>query len=284
MNENPTLSQFLTGLVRIWFAERISQLAAGLAYFGIFSLAPIVYIAFTVAGLFIDATFLMERGLSRLKTALGTDVADVIRDLVEALNQTTSAGSALLSVVSSLTLLYAASRFFVQLKFALNRIWRVPPPKRGQVQAFIIRRMLSFLMVLVLGLVLVTVAILNLIGAWLDSMLDIEILDTRLFVPAFVLVNTMVFALLYKVLPEVRVPWRSVWLAAGIASLLITLGGTLVVWLLGSGRIGSGLTAAGAYAVILLLIYYATQIFLFGAILSREYSRWHERRYGPRHA
>ncbi len=272
MNDAPRFSEFLKGLYRVWITERPNQLAAGLAYFGMFSFAPMIYISFVVAGIFLDAASLMDQVFARLDAALGSEVAALILDMVEALDQPTDTGSILLSVVGFLALLYAASSFFFQLQFALNRIWRVPAPERGQTGAFIRQRLFSFLVVIALGLILVALALVNIIGTWLGSWLGIGILEARIGIPAFVIAAALVFALLYKVLPDADISWRSVWLGAAIAALLVTLGGALVIWLLGLGKINTGVAAAGAFIVVMLLIYFIAQIFLFGAIISREYA------------
>ena len=120
MSEAPKASDFFKGVLHIWSIERPNQLAAGLAYFGMFSFAPIIYIAFVVAGLFLDSTSLMEDVFARLEETLGSEVAAVVQDMVEALDQPADAGSVLLSVVSFIVLLYAASSFFYQLQYALK--------------------------------------------------------------------------------------------------------------------------------------------------------------------
>lgn len=272
MSDKPPLSAFAKDLYRIWITERPNQLAAALAYFGMFSFAPVILIAFAVAGFFLDAASLMDQIFARLEGALGSEVTELILDMVSALDQPTDTGSILLSVVSFLALLYAASSFFFQLQFALNRIWNVPPPQRGQTQTFIRQRLFSFLVVIALGLVLVALALVNIIGTWLESWLGLGIFDARLGIPAFVIAATLVFAVLYKVLPDTEISWRSVWLGAAVASALVTLGGALLIWLLGLGKINTGVAAAGAFILILLLIYFIAQIFLLGAIISREYA------------
>lgn len=278
MNGAPKFTDFLKGLYQIWITERPNQLAAGLAYFGMFSFAPVIFIAFAVAGLFLDAATLEDRIFGRVEEAFGPEVTALVQDMVAALDQPADAGSILLTVVSFAALLYAASSFFFQLQFALNRIWNVPPPERGQTGAFIRQRLFSFLFVVALGLLLVALALLNFIGTWLDATLNLEIFDARLGIPALLIVATLVFAVLYKVLPDADISWRSAWLGAGIASVLMTVGGALVIWLLSLGRINTGVAAAGAFILILLLIYFIAQIFLLGAIISKEYASWSELR------
>jgi len=276
MSETPKSSEFLKGVIRVWSVERPNQLAAGLAYFGMFSFAPLIYIAFVVAGLVLDSASLMENVFTRLEETLGSEVAALVRSMVEALDQPADAGSVLLSVVTFLVLLYAASSFFYQLQYALNRVWGVQPPVKGGTLTFIRHRVLSFLIVLALGFILIAVAFVNIIGTWLNSLLGLGVFDSKLAIPAFVIVATLVFAVLYKVLPDAETSWRSVWLGAGIASAMVTIGGALVVWLLGLGRLDTGAAAAGAFILVLLLIYYVAQIFLLGAIVSREYASWRE--------
>ncbi len=274
MSEAPKASDFLKGVIRVWSVERPNQLAAGLAYFGMFSFAPLIYIAFVVAGLVLDSASLMENVFTRLEETLGSEVAALVRSMVEALDQPADAGSVLLSVVTFLVLLYAASSFFYQLQYALNRVWGVRPPEKGGTLTFIRHRVLSFLIVIALGFILIALAFVSIMGTWLDSLLSLGVFDARLGVPAFVIVATFVFAVLYKVLPDAETSWRSVWLGAGISSAMVTIGGALVIWLLGLGRLNTGAAAAGAFILVLLLIYYIAQIFLLGAIISREHASW----------
>ncbi len=276
MSEAPKFSDFIKGVIRVWSVERPNQLAAGLAYFGMFSFAPLIYIAFVVAGLVLDSASLMENVFTRLEETLGSEVAALVRSMVEALDQPADAGSVLLSVVTFLVLLYAASSFFYQLQYALNRVWGVRPPEKGGTLTFIRHRLLSFLIVIALGFILIALALVSIVGTWLDSLLSLGVFDARLGVPAFVIVATFVFAVLYKVLPDAETSWRSVWLGAGISSAMVTIGGALVIWLLGLGKLNTGAAAAGAFILVLLLIYYIAQIFLLGAIISREYASWSE--------
>ena len=276
MSEAPNAIVFLKGVYRVWAIERPNQLAAGLAYFGMFSFAPVIYIAFIVAGFFLDSASLMENVLARIEEALGSEVAALVRDMVGAIDQPADAGSVLLSVVTFLILLYAASGFFYQLQYALNRVWGVQPREKGGTVTFIRHRVLSFLIVIALGFILVALAFVNVIGTWLNTFLGLGVFDARLGVPAFVIVATLVFAVLYKVLPDAETSWRSVLVGAGIGSAMVTIGGALVIWLLGLGRLNSGAAAAGAFILVLLLIYYIAQIFLLGAIISREFASWSE--------
>lgn len=133
------------------------------------------------------------------------DVVALVRDMIEAIDRPTDSGSLLLTIVALLALLYSASSFFFQLRYALNRIWGVLPQASSQTKAVIRHRLLSFLVVLALGLVLVAVALVVVVGAWLDSWLELGLLDAQLGLPAFVLATAFVFAVFYKVLPDADV-------------------------------------------------------------------------------
>ncbi len=273
MSDKPPISAFAKDLYRIWITERPNQLAAALAYFGMFSFAPAISIAFAVAGIFLDQLALQVRIFERLEASFGPELIEFIQASLAVVEAPAEAGSVILSVVSFVALLLAASAFFFQLQFSLNTIWKVPQPERGATRVLIRQRLFSFLLVLAVGLALVVLALVNVLGGWLESLLGLTILDARWSLPTFVLFLTLAFALLYKLLPDKKIAWRDVLIGAATGASLVTLGGALVIWLLGLGRINSALEAAGSFVIILIGIYYVAQIFLFGAVIAREYAR-----------
>lgn len=267
---------FLRKLYNIWISERPSQLAASLAYCGMFSFAPVIYIGYLVAGLFIDQLEATERMYQRMEALLGPETAGFIQGAVSAIGQADRSGTLLGSLVSFIALLAAASGLFFQLQYALNKIWRVPPPERGQTGAFIRQRLFSFIMVLGVGLLLILATLTNLIVGWLGSWLEVLF---EVSVPSLILTGlgslallTLAFALLYKVLPDVEIDWRDVWAGSLAAALLVVLFALLLGLFFTSGAIGSAFEAAGAFAVLLIGIYYVAQIFLFGAVFCRIYA------------
>ena len=272
MNKSPTLLDFVKELYRIWVAERPSQLAAALAYYGVFSFAPVIFIAFAVAGVFIDELAMIHQVFERIGNVLGPEAAQLLQDNVETISQTTSGGSPLISLISFLALLFAASGLFFQLQYALNTIWNVPPPAKGETLVLIRQRLFSFVMAIGVGLLLVITTLVNVLLAWFGSFIPIERSVPISNLVALMGLITLSFALIYKVLPDVDIAWRDVWIGAAVTALLVTLGGLLVGLYLGSGRIGSALEAAGTFAVILIGIYYIAQIFLFGAVFTRVYA------------
>jgi membrane protein len=244
MNKSPTFLGFVKELYRIWVAERPGQLAAALAYYGVFAFAPVIFIAFAVAGVFIDNLAMSHKVFEQIGNVLGPEAAQLLQDNVETISQTTSGGSPLISL---------------------------PPPAKGETLVLIRQRLFSFVMAIGVGLLLVLATLVNVLLAWFGSFMPIEPSVPISNLIAFVGLVTLSFALIYKVLPDVDIAC-DVWIGAAVTALLVTLGGLLVGLFVGNGRIGSALEAAGTFAVILIGIYYAAQIFMFGAVLTRVYA------------
>ena len=276
-NRSPAGVDFIKEIYSIWIAERPTQLAAALAYFGLFSFAPVIYVTFTIAGFFIDQVALMERFITSLEAALGPNVTQFVQDMLAGLSQDKTGGSFLVSLISFLALLLAASGVFFQIQFALNTVWKVPTPTQGATLRMIRQRLFSFLIVIAIGLLLVAAVVLgflvNLIGSISILRLDFQPLLTII---TFFILASLSFGLLYKILPDVKVAWRDIWVGAAAAGGLITLGGWLILFFLSHTSLSSALEATGSFIVLLTGFYYFAQIFLFGAILSRLYAQ----RYG----
>ena len=270
------LKQFLKEVYNIWITERPNHLAAALAYFGMFSFAPVIFIAFSVVGLVADKIDAANQFYQRLTSILGKDVVALIQDSMTSLSNTSNGGSILLSIISFLALLYAASGVFYQLQFSLNTIWRVPPPQKGQTMNFIRQRLFSFVIVIGIGLLGIFAIFVNLLLAWFGSLLErlLGIGGSTIFLTGasiFVLV-AISFALFYKFLPGTKVAWGDVWLGAVIAAVLILVAVTLVGLFFQYSSLNSALQAAGAFTVLLIVFNYIAQIFLLGAVSCRVYA------------
>jgi membrane protein len=267
------MRKYFTDIYNIWISERPNNLAAALAYYGMFSFAPVIYLAFRFAGRFINQIAIADQFAIKLETLLGPETAALVQDLVQAVSESHTSSSVLFSLISLLALYFAASGLFFQLQYALNTIWKVPPPQKGQTQLFIRKRLFSFLMVIGVGLLLVAAALINVILAWFGSLLEtyFGFGNSQAILTWFGTLGLIVisFALLYKVLPDVRIAWRNVWGGASTAALLVMIAGSLATIYFSLGNIGSAFQAAGAFAVILIAIYYIAQIFLLGAIITR---------------
>lgn len=270
------VKQFVKELYTIWIAERPTQLAAALAYYSMFSFAPIIFVVVSIVELFIQEIDPASQLFQRLEATFGGEVSTLVREAVTALSKTPSSSSILVSVISFLALLFAASGLFFQLQYSLNIIWRVPPPQKGQTMTFIRQRLFAFLIVIGFGLIWVLAVFANLLLAWFGSLLETLLglggnllLAGRLVAPVLMI---LVVALIYKILPDTKITWRDVWLGAVISTTLILAALILVGLFFQVSSLSSAFQASGAFAVLLVGFYYVAQIFLLGAVCCRVYA------------
>ncbi len=270
-----TILNFAKDLYNIWITERPNMLSAALAYFGMFSFAPVIYIALVVAGFFINQLPVANNIYQRLENTLGADMAEYIQNAVYGLaNATTNtAGSSFwTSAIAFFALFLAASGLFFQLQYALNTVWRVPPPNKNETTTMLKQRLFSFVMVIGVGLLLVAITLVSIILTWLDTLIQVLADMPYLNTLSLLGFTTLFLALIYKILPDADVAWRDVWYASALTTVLMALGGNLLGFYLTSGKFGSAFEAAGAVAVILMSFYFLAQIFLFGAVFTRVYA------------
>jgi membrane protein len=280
MDKPPSIRNFIKEVTQIWVSEKPNQLAAALAYFGMFSFAAVIYLAYLIAGIFINEVAAAEQFYTRIEAVLGAETAAFIQDSVTAISSANDGGSMIISVVSLISLLLAAMGLFLQLEFVLNRIWGVPLVQVGNRVAIIRQRLFAFIMVIALGLLVILVTMVNVIFAWVGSIVEdlfensglVSVLNILALLAVVVLANAFV----YKVLPDVKLAWRDVWPGSVAATFLMVLGGLVIGLYFKLGGISSAFSAAGAFAVLMIAIYYFAQIFLFGAIITRVYAQ----RYG----
>lgn len=263
-----------------WTEDKVPRLGAALAYYTVFSLAPLLILVIAIAGLTLgQRESAQEAVLSQLRGLVGQDGAGVIETAIE--NSSQPATGVIASVVSVVTLLLGALGAFGQLQDALNTIWEVKPkPGRGIV-GIIKDRLLSFGLVLVIGFFvvvsLVASAALTAIGTFLSSVVPGPeiVMEVVNFLLSFAVVSAL-FAIMFKYLPDAKIAWRDVIVGAIATALLFTIGKTLIGLYLGNSSTTSTYGAAGSLVVLLLWAYYAAQIFLFGAELTQVYAN----RYG----
>lgn len=267
-----TLGRFVTGLSDEMGVSQPSRLAAAMAYYGMFSFAPAIFVTIAVASIFIGQLAASGQLFNQLARVVGPDTARFVYDLVVNVSVSASEGNPLITLISVLALLYAASGLFVNLKYSLNTIWDVPLATYSGIIGFIKTRLLAFVMVISLGLLLVLTTFGSLVVAVLDSFFKWGgFVPTVNFFTSVVLLAVSLL-LVYKIVPDTRIAWRDVWLGAVLTALLIRVGAALVGIYLSLSNFGSAFEAAGALAVLLLAIYYLAMIFLFGAIFTKVYA------------
>jgi membrane protein len=264
-----------------WSEDKASQLAAALAYYTAFSIAPLLLISIVVAGFVFGREAAQGQIFAQLEGLLGADAASVVQTSIA--NSQQSGAGTLSAIVGIATLIWSASSLFAQLQDALNTIWEVQPDPKGGMLAFIKRRFLSMTMVLGIAFVLLVSLVLSAglsaVGNLLGNLLPGGAIFWQIinFMISFAII-TALFAAIYKVLPDATVAWGDVWIGAAVTALLFTVGKLLIGLYLGHASVGSTFGAAGSLLVFLVWVYYSAQILFFGA----EFTQVYARKYGSR--
>lgn len=267
------LIQILREAGEHWVADKAARLGAALAYYTIFSLAPLLVIIIGVAGLIFGKEAAQGQVTDQLAHLVGKEGGEAIQAIIENASQPERGSFAM--VLGVLMLMLGAAGVFGQLQDALNTIWEVQVKPGGGIWGFVRSRFLSFSMVLGVAFLLLISLIVSsalaaigpLLGDWKTS--GIGQLVTFSF---DLIVISALFALIFKFLPDAKVAWRDVWFGAVVTSFLFSLGKSLIALYLGRAGISSAYGAAGSFAALLVWLYYASQIFLFGAELTRAYA------------
>lgn len=263
-----------------WTEDGAPRLGAALAYYTVFSLAPLLIIVLFIIGLIWsgETSVARERILAQVQGLTGPDGAQMIETMLESTRPGNGGGLAtLLGVVA---LIFGATGVFVQLQNALNIIWDVvPKPGRG-IRGFLATRLLSFGVVLVIGFLLLVSLLLSALLSALDTLTSgVTPLTQFLFQVLNLIVSvgiiTLLFAMIFRYLPDVEIEWRDVWVGAAITAVLFTLGKWGIGVYLGNSSTASTYGAAGSLVVLLLWVYYSAQILFFGAEFTQVYARHH---------
>ena len=265
------LLAFVKELYQTWIGERPSQLGAGLAYYSMFSAAPVIYIAISIAGIFLDELALAERFYVKIAQVMGDETAAFLESMVESVSIDPSSGTPLTTIISFVALLIAASSIFFYLQYALNAVWKVPPPTRGAATSMLRNKLITFVLVIGVGLMLVVAAVMNIILSLIANFFDIGSWGIANFA-AMLALGTLAFAIIYKILPNTKIAWRDVWVGALVTALLIAIGGWGLGIYLANSSITSAFAAAGTLAVFLISVFFFAQLFLFGAVFTRVYA------------
>jgi membrane protein len=260
-----------------WWADDALRLGAALAYYTVFSLAPVLVIVIGVAGLVFGEDAARTGLLDQLRALMGPDGAAAVETVIEKASrrESTSLWATMLAV--ALTML-GASGAFGQLQRALNEIWEVADSRRRGFGEFLRSRLLSFGMVLLIGFLLLVSLVLAALVATLDELLTqrVTVLQPLLGLVQFGLslgIATLLFAAIFKVLPDADVRWSDVWVGAFATALLFEVGKALIGLYIGNAGVGSMYGAAGSLVTLLLWVYYSSQILFLGAEFTQVWAR-----------
>jgi membrane protein len=252
-----------------WVDDYAQSMGAALAFYTMFSIAPLLLIVISVAGFFFGEEAARGEIFGQLHELLGASGALAVQSLLESAGK--PAENLLTAVLGLLFLYIGATSVFAELQDALNRIWKVPTKPQGSGLWRLVRaRLLSFGMILGIGfLLMVSLAFsagLAALDRWWEPLLEgwasvVRTLELALSV----VLATAVFAMIYKAMPRARIAWKDVWIGAIVTSMLFILGKFLIGAYIGKSGISTGFGAAASLVIVLLWVYYSAQIFLFGA-------------------
>jgi len=263
-----------------WSHDRAARLGAALAYYALFSIAPLLVIMITIAGSVYGESAAKGQVVHAISDQIGPAAALEVEQLLAGVYATGS--NLFTTIVSAIILIYGATNLFSQLRDALNTLWNVRPKRRphffGGILEIAWDRFISAVMVIILSIsLLATLALsasLTVLNGWLRTIITPNtsfLFERSNLLTGFVL-TTVLFALTFKLLPDVQISWRVVWVGALVTSILFNIGAFLIGLYLGYGYAQSILGAAGSLVVIMIWISYSAQIVFFGAKFALVYA------------
>lgn len=269
------LGRSLVPAARAWSADNCARLGAALSFYSAFSIAPILVIAIAVAGAVFGYEAARGRIVAELGGLIGHGTASTLETMIDSAYRSSASGLA--AAIGAGTLVIGATYVLVELRDALNLIWRCEP-RRQVLTAWVQARVSALALVLATGfLMLISLAVSAFVAAgagWLAQHWPAAAIAARIGnIVVGLLVTTSLFAMLFRFVPDTTVPWRDAWLGAALTAVLFTIGRYAIGIYLGRSSVASAFGAAGSLAVMLLWIYYSAQIFLYGAEVTRELGR-----------
>jgi membrane protein len=265
-----------------WSNDNAASMGAAIAYYALFSLAPVLIIATAIAGLFFGEEAAQGEIFGRISGVLGDEAAVAVQGLIKSVNEPAKSFFALLTGL--VAMIIGASAVFGELQSSMDRIWRTPADAHASSILGMIRaRLLALSMVLgvafLLLVFLVISAAISAAGALWSAMFGgWELVLQIVNIIVSLIVFTGVFAMIYRFLPRESVSWRDVWMGAAITALLFVTGNFFIGLYIGKSSVASGFGAAGAFVALLVWVYYSAQIFLLGA----EFTRIHAHKFRSR--
>lgn len=280
MHKLKTLWAVVRASFQSWSDDNAAQLSAAIAFYTIFSIPPILFIALTITGNIFDTETAKSHLISQVSTVIGVQTGEFVKLILT--NTQKQYEGPLASIISIAVLIGGASGIFYQIQYALNKIWKVPKKQDLSWIKTVTNRFLSFLLILGIGLLFIVVLILSVllsefIGSAKGFIQNVFLLDLLNFLVFFITV-TILIAIIYRVIPDKETSWTDVWLGAAVTGLLFMFGKFGIGLFLNMTNTGSAYGAAGSLIVLLIWVYFSTIVFLLGAEFTHVYSK----RFGSR--
>jgi membrane protein len=268
-----SVPRLLKEAARGWKADNCLSMGAALAFYSLLSMAPLMVLVITVAGLVIGRDEAQALLFTQLSGLLGETGAEGVRSVLEAASSDKE--GLIQTVISAVVLLIGATTVFAELQDDLNRIWQAKAAEASGIWGQVRKRLLSFGLIVVIGFLLlvslaVSAAVAYLGSVWLAG--AAEGLVHGLELAGSLLLMTALFALTFKILPSRSIPWSDVLVGAFVTAVLFSIGKFLIGLYIGKSAVASDFGAAGTLVVVIMWVYYSSQIFFFGAELTRAYS------------
>jgi membrane protein len=261
-------------------------MAAALAYYTVFSLAPLLIIVIAIAGAIFGEQAAKGELVAQIQGVVGREGAQLIQTAIENASQLDPSQGPIPTLINIGVLLFGASVVFAQLQNSLNRIWEVEAKPGNGIKRVLRKRLLTFSMVLVIAFLLLVSLVIStmlvILGNYLRDLVPgftylWQILN---FFISFSLV-TLLFAMIFKILPDAKIAWRDVWMGAAITAVLFDIGKFLLGFYLGKTSLASAYGAAGSLVIILTWVFYSAQILFLGAEFTQVYVRHYSREIVP---
>lgn len=264
-------------IISIWNNANASAMGAAIAFYTIFAIAPLFMLVLALAGAMFGPEAAHRELFGQIKGLVGDNGATAIQSILTAADKPRT--SLFATIIGLIALFVGASTVFIQLQQSLNAIWNVRLKTSG-IQSFIRHRLLSFAALLGIGFLLlvslIVSAALEAAGKWMGGMIPAHEVIWRILDLSISLgIITLLFAMIFKMLPDVQIAWRDVWIGSFVTALFFTAGKYLLGAYLGRGSLSSAYGAAGSFVVVLLWVYYSAQLLLFGAASIRVYAQHH---------
>lgn len=269
------VGRLFTRAVVKWNADDCLTLGAALAYYSVFSLAPILVIVIAVAGALFGAEAAQGEIVGQIRDLVGDEGATAIQGLIQSASRQGTGSRA--TLIGLIVLLFGSTTAFSQLQAALNRVWDVPTASHGGIMAMIRARAWSFAAVLGVGFLLSVSLVLSAAATalsrygsgWIPGMSGVLLLTE---IVGSLMVHTLLFAMIFRLLPDTPIRWRDVWIGAAVTAALFYVGKLAIGVYLGRSQVGAAYGAAAWIILILAWVYYSAQIVLFGAEFTHAFA------------
>jgi len=272
----PTILKLFWAALTGWSKDDVPRLGASLAYYTLFAVGPILLIAIAIAGTVYGPDAVRGQIVGEISGLIGRQGAEAVQTILQSAHQNRTGSVAV--IIGTITLILGASGAFLELQHALNTIFRVKTdPKKSGLERLVLSRLRSFGVVVSIGFLLLVSLLVSAALSALSSRIERSPVGNPVLLQAInmvvtLAVMTLLFGLIYRLLPDVRLAWRDVWTGAFVTSLLFSIGKFLIGLYLGHSGVASSYGAAGSIVVLLVWVYYSAQVILLGAEFTRVYA------------